>query len=380
MSISLYRVLSVTVLFSAAVAAEACTSWVIMPTISQSGNMIVQKCRDSNRGRLDADIRTSPHGRRWMRIGSDQDLSKFGMNEYGVVAIMNDGDNPLTVKHPGKGRHWISSTMLIRKIMTDCTNAAQAVRLLLDMGQNHIMSSSSSFFIADPKQAYLVDVAPGYAEAKNISGGICVITNCWHLPGGEFISQKSVNGVCSDRAREANTRAALQKNRINGKYTLRENFKVSRLTCGKAFKDKAPFRENSLGGACFEIDREYPAYLSCAYIALGPQQHTVYLPVPMATEQLPEEMRSGEWGQNAYDFRDAAGDDHPALPRIVEFEDKLISEFESVREEARRLLKDQKKDEAVKLLNDTFQRQAKETWKFISELKTRAVENTGAKS
>ena len=374
------RCLLAGVLLFPGTAVVACTSWVISPGISESGRMIVQKCRDNTNGRkLGADMRTSSDGRRWLRIGTVGDNALFAMNENGLVAVMNAGD-PVTVKHPSKGRYWINSTVFIRKIMRDCPNAPQAVRLLLDMGKNRVIDTSSSLIIADPEQAFLVDIAPGYAEAKKIPGSVCVIANSWHLPGGEFISKKSAAGLCSDRAREANTRAALQKNRIKGKYTLRGNFNTSRLTCGKALKDKAPFRSNSLGGVCFEIDREYPACLSCAYIALGPQQHTVYLPVPMAAEQLPEEMRSGEWGQNAYDFRDAAGDDHPALGRIVEFEDKLISEFESVREEARRLLKDRKQDEAVKLLNDTFQRQTQDTWRFISELKNEAVKNMDGKS
>ena len=42
----------------AALSAEACTSWAIHRSLTQSGRMIIQKCRDSYRGRLDADIRS----------------------------------------------------------------------------------------------------------------------------------------------------------------------------------------------------------------------------------------------------------------------------------------------------------------------------------
>ena len=368
MSVTFQHLLMVTVFASAATAA-ACTSWVITPGVSKSGNMIVQKCRDSERRRLEADIRTSPRGWRWMRIGALDHAALFGMNEHGVVAIMNDGDD-LTVWHPKGERQQTFAAWELRQIMTDCKNAAQGVAMLKNIARSrqHV-GRGGSFFVADPKQAFLVDIGHGYAEAKEITGGICIISNCLHLPGIEKISRQMVSKLRFDRAREANTRAALQKSQEKGKYTPRGTFHVSRITCGREIKNQAPFRKNSIGGVCFEIDREYPAYLSCAYIALGPQQHTVYLPVPMAAEQMPAEMRSGEWGQSAYEFRDAAGDDHPALGRIVEFEDKLISEFESVREEARRLLKDQKKDEAVKLLNDTFRRQARETWEFISQLR-----------
>ena len=92
MSVTFQHLLMVTVFASAATAA-ACTSWVITPGVSKSGNMIVQKCRDSERRRLEADIRTSPRGWRWMRIGALDHAALFGMNEHGVVAIMNDGDD-----------------------------------------------------------------------------------------------------------------------------------------------------------------------------------------------------------------------------------------------------------------------------------------------
>ena len=41
-------------------AATACTSWIIPPSRSATGGMIVHKCRDSYRRPLDADFRRAP--------------------------------------------------------------------------------------------------------------------------------------------------------------------------------------------------------------------------------------------------------------------------------------------------------------------------------
>ena len=47
---------AVLALAAAALPAEACTSWMIHPSVSRSGMMIVQKVRDHYHARLDADM------------------------------------------------------------------------------------------------------------------------------------------------------------------------------------------------------------------------------------------------------------------------------------------------------------------------------------
>ena len=341
--------------------AEACTSWLLHRQNTSSGRMILQKCRDSFPGRLDADIRVAPNGWRWMRIGSNQHYPNFGMNEKGVAITMNDGDQT-EVKHPGKGRAAMSAAITIRMVVTNCETAEQAVEMIKNVGRNGLkLGSNASYLIADPKHAYLIDLAHGYAEVKQISGGSIVISNTWHLPGGEEISIKSLSFGRGDRAREANTRMALQKSQQNGKYTVRGSFDVSRMPCGKLNRERFPYRVgkgggNSLGCSCFELDEEFPGFLSYAYIALGPQQHTVFLPVPMSLEQLPEKLRDGSWAMLAYDLRAKVGTNPKYLAEISALEDNFLAEVEANRVKAKTLLKEGKNSEAAKLLNDAFAR------------------------
>ena len=374
--------LAVLALAAATVPAEACTSWMIHPSASRSGMMIVQKVRDHFHARLDADMRTAPNGWRWMRIGINEHVPAFSINEKGVVMTTNDGDKTES-RHPHNGeRFGTGAGSMIRQVMTTCSTAAQGAELIKNIARNGLTSGSNGiYFIADPNRAFMLNVAYGYAEVQEMTGGMIVITNSWHLPGGEEVSIKTLPGLRGDRAREANTRASLQQYRQDGKYTIRGCIDTSRKTCGKLFKEKFPFRYtpggkvSSLSSVCFEIDKEFPAYLSCAYTALGPQQHTIFVPIPMALRQMPKKMRDGSWGQMAYDIRKAFGNDHKYVAEFRSLEDKFLTEFNQARTEARRLLKAGRKNEAAKLLNDCFDRQFAEADKLLTRIHNEAMTN-----
>ena len=79
----------------AALPVAACTSWMIHPSCSATGRMIVHKCRDNKVGPLDADILYSPHGVKWMRLGANKE-ALFAVSEKGIATVMNDGD-PMTL-------------------------------------------------------------------------------------------------------------------------------------------------------------------------------------------------------------------------------------------------------------------------------------------
>ncbi|MBP5532098.1 MAG: hypothetical protein J6Y54_08755, partial [Lentisphaeria bacterium] len=140
------------------------------------------------------------------------------------------------------------------------------------------------------------------------------------------------------------------------------------IICGSKPVDHNVFRKTSLTAVCFELDGEFPAQLSTAYIALGPQQHMFYLPCPMALKHFPKAMGNGQWGDLALNFRKKAGDDHKLVAELFAFEDKVIPEYEKVREEARELVRAGKTADAEKLLEDTFARHFEAAAKLLNEL------------
>ena len=194
-----------------------------------------------------------------------------------------------------------------------------------------------------------------------------------HFPGIETYSTRTVGALRSDRAREANVRASLRQTQVNGKYTVKGVIATSRRRCGPKYAQKFPCRKNSISAVCFEIDPEFPKYLTTAYVALGPQQHTVYLPTPMALKQFPDFIRKGGWSDMAYELRKREGYDHRYLPRFIKLEDRLFAEYDRVREEARALLKAGKTAEAEQLLNDCYMKQYETALKLLKEVDADSV-------
>lgn len=341
-------------------AASACTSWVLHPSVTKSHRMIVQKCRDSNSKVLDADMRTTGNGVRWMCIGAGGGAC-FSMNSLGVVATSNAGDT-LTV--PEKPLPKIGGAPLER-VAVNCSTAHEGIKYLEELQRN----PAGIFFVADPKQAFIVESGASYGEHKEITNGICVIANEMHLPGIDGRALSSLERMTRQRAREANTRAALRKAaERDGGHTPAGCFEASRLPMGEGAKKQFPFRVQSQTAVCFELDAEFPDTLSTAYIALGPQRYTVYIPSPMALEQFPEKIRNGEWAAMALKLRKIAGEKTKLVDRIPELEKQLLAEYNKVREEARTLLKSGKREAAVKLLNECYSRQYAQAEALLTSL------------
>ena len=374
--------------FAGATVAEACTSWVIRPELAESGMMIVQKILDNPyRSRLDADIRVAPNGWRWIRVGSFGSGASMAMNEKGVAITTNCGDRNGEVRCHGGERHAMGCYELVWQVKT-CATAEEAVDAIKNLARKRLFVFGDGkgrygtiLLVADPRRAFLVEIGDGYAEACEVTGGIHVVANSWRLPGGEEFSEFDLPWLRGDRARKACTLRSLKEGKVNGKYTVRGCFDTSRAIRGGKFNQRFPFvpgsrkpKNMSLETTCFELDPEFTAFLSCAYISLGPQRHTVYLPVAMATRQLPDKMRDGRWAEMAYSHQEAFGPDHGDLEKITALEDKFLAEFKAVREQARQLLREGKKDEAVNLLNDCFDRQYAEADKLMTALYAAAKE------
>ena len=246
-----------------------------------------------------------------------------------------------------------------------------------------LVSGSSIFLVADPKRAFVIECAPKHFASWELPHAFCVYSNCWKLPGMDDASVDNANRATSNFQREWAAREALRQALEEKKsLSVADSLRASRLSVAEV-NDKdfsklrgwlkltsAPFNRFSADSYLFELDCEFPAELGCVYAALGPQRHTVYLPIPFgAADKLPEELSNKEWSDNAYRLRDAADPDAPMRPEILEFEQKLIADYAKQREEARWLLRLEKREEAMKLLHETLARQTKETLEFLTKLK-----------
>ena len=88
----------------------------------------------------------------------------------------------------------------------------------------------------------------------------------------------------------------------------------------------------------------------------------------MALTRIPAELTNGEWGTRAFALSEKLGLDHNLLPQFSKVEQELTEEFFTVREEARKLLKVDRNDKAVKLIEDTFIKQFYKAKDFLKKI------------
>ena len=370
--------LSLLAALCAASSASACTSWIIPPERSAAGGMIVHKCRDSYRRPLDADFRQAPGKFRWLRVGLEHDQAAFAMNECGLVLIANQGDEVRHAVDPNLRQaakreegQWVTACWAWQTIASECATAESAVdrlRQIVKLGQ--YFGNGDIAMIADPKRAFVVEYSTGgRMQIREVAADYCVYANGWKLPGMESESARRIALNSNDQVREGVVRKFFSEVRArNGKLGVADCFAASRIadvpkmkikrgrgTYIRKYQDQKVY---SLGGVTFEPDAEFPAELSCAYVALGSQRHTVYLPIPMCAADTPPDMKSGAWGEYAYRLYDVLGDDNPRLRELEEFEAKTLAEFSEAKKRARALLRAGKRAEARRLLNGLFVRQS----------------------
>ena len=349
------------------------TDWIVLPHASASGRMLLHALRDNGKP-VSTDIRLDKGGKIWsLRIGNNKSGFTFAGINYCGVAVLATGGDPTRDKNPRYNKRLYNGPNAVNLILRNCRTAEQAVDLLRDGAKKSLIYGSLIFFIADPNRAFIVECSHRHFAVSELTKGFCVYTNVWKLPGMDDASARSPKFHSWQFQREWTTAEMLRRARGDGKISLAESLATSRVGVleinAPAFekaRDKwrinnTPAIRTSADGVLFEIDREFPGVLSCAYVAFGPPRHTVYLPIPIgAAEKLPAELTPNPWKAGALARNKAAKPDTPIDMRFATFEKRIFTEFEKAREEARTLLRDKKVDDAKKVLQDALQRHAAE--------------------
>jgi dipeptidase len=368
--------------------AFADVDWMILPKYSRSGRMLVHGARYGVSKDGKKPVRIVP--KQYFITPQTDKAAKYnylrlgsicGLNEKGLAVIWSSG-NPTRDKNPKKKNATYASYAATAAILRSCATAEQAVKHMRRAVDKRLVSGSSIFLVADPKRAFVIECAPKHFASWELPHAFCVYSNCWKLPGMDDASVDNANRATSNFQREWAAREALRQALTEKKsLSVADSIRASRLSVAEV-NDKefsklrgwlkltsAPFNRFSADSYLFELDCEFPAELSCVYAALGPQRHTVYLPISFgAADQLPKVLSDKEWSANAWRIADAAKPEDPVRPELLEFENKQIADFAKVREEARWLLRLEKREEALKLLHDTLTRQSGETLEFLKKL------------
>lgn len=356
-----------------------CTSWIITPDVSATGACMVQKNRDfKGQNLLSARLYRACQGK--YKVITVNDLWSSGagavMNEKGLMIVQNDGSSVLKQELPSRSIT-VGCIFMLRHIAEHCANLEEAVAMLKKFYRTGLGRSSSIYLLADLDSGAIIETTGKHLAYAEVNFAYEVRANNYLLPGMRSTVKKSreafLNGANRRyAASEFLRKVVADKGRI-APFDLMRLARFRQPGIEKTYKYRSVCVNASLASTMFVPDRQFPEYLSVAFVALGPQRHTVFLPIPMGLSAMPESLVNGDWGSKAIALSEILPLDHKHIPEFETVETRFIDEFFAAREEARMLLVSGKRPEAVKLLDNVFRRQYDEAKQFLADFTEKAT-------
>ena len=374
---SLRTALAAALVSGAALSVSADTAWMILPKASTSGLMLMHVSRNTNKKtklnpNLMFDGRKQYGGKyKFLRIRNN-DACTAGINEKGLGVIITGGD-PTDDKNPPKTNLSFDSHSATVVMLRTCATAQEALNRMRAAFAKKQILGSTIYLIADPFEAFVVECSPAHFASWKLPHAFCTYTHCWKLPGMDDGSVGTADRAqwhyqCEWAAREF-LRREMEKNK--GMIPIAGSIAVSRINANDTEKKtvvNAPCAKNTAAAYTLELDPEYPEYLSCVYVAFGSPRHTIYLPVPfIASAEPPKVLLNNRTVTRALEKMAKADPKAPVDPALIEQENKILSAFIKTRNRARQLLREDRNDEAKKLLIDNMNKQAAEIAEFLNK-------------
>ena len=370
-----------------ALTVSADTNWMVLPRYSKTGMTLLHGCHNMPK-RTPMQLRWEKPGKggkfRYLSIGNRKGFRFGGVNERGVAAIFTGG-GPMIDRNPEKSPDNFTGRKAVVEILRNCATAQEGEALIAAAAQKKLIEGALIIFVIDRNHAWVIECSPDNYVSWELPHAFCVYANLWKLPGMDASSTSPVERTLKCAQREWGAREMLRRrldanksisrqdsfaaSRLNTHELNGEEYAKARSKTGKRRFETAPYNSSSHDNYLIEVDPEF-GELSCIYVAYGPARHTVYLPVPLgAADKLPKELFTEEWTDGAFARMKAAKPGDPVDPRILEFEEKLLAEFDKVRLEARwKYLRQERPAAARKMLAACLEKQARETLEFLKSL------------
>ena len=371
-----------------------CTSWMVFPDLTKNNTLFLHKNRDSSIKTIAvfsgeekkaekaekgfwaklfscSDTESKVLKRKWVGSGNMTN-GRFwvcmGMNTSGLAGVMNSGEK-CTENNTDKTKK--DSSEVLQDVLETCDTAQEAVarlKVLLKAGDYYHGVKGSIFFFLDTNEGYVCEITARYCSAVRYDNGYTFRANIWHNPGLAQRSDNTLAAFINSSVREYVTLTSLnQALRKNGKITVADSLALARNIAVPADSPnpRSVCSKFTNASSTLVIDREFPAVLSTGYHNIGQPRHGICVPFPICIEKIDQKIVDLTWSRSVWKRFGKLGVAAPIPESWLAFEKKSHAEYGKCIEKARLLLRDGKKEEAVKLLNDKTAAICKEAAKLM---------------
>ena len=336
-----------------------CTSWMIFSDSTESNANILHKNRDNSEC-LVALIKSKENSpRKW--IGSATatvSAPTMGINSSGLAVAVNSGEihTDKIKKSKGNAKNTIQ---ILQYILENCDTAQEAVIALekiIKADKYYHHHSGSIFLFLDTKEGYICENTEHFIVYRKYNSSYAYRANRWLFPEIAKYANSTPKKVIGSSVRELTVRQALNSAlRHHGKISIYDIINLARNNQSphELHPNALVCNKHTLSTMTMEIDKEFPDVLSTAYTTIGHPRHTIVIPFPICIETIPEIIKNGSWSQKSFNRLKKSGNNSPIPQEWTDFEKTALEKYKNAKNQARTLLKENKKEAAIKLLNDT---------------------------
>jgi hypothetical protein len=332
-----------------------CTSWMIFSDLTDNNSDILHKNRDAKSRNIGVVMSQPDSPRKWVGLGNMPGaVVCMGMNASGLAGVMNSGEKCTVPSNPeSKG-----TPAILKQILEHCDTASQAVSMLEDFIAKKDYSHwnrGSIFFFMDLKEGYIVELCAEFCSPVRYDHGYTYRANIWHNPDMAAYSLSSTSDFLNSCNREYMVFTAFNSVlHAKRKITVQDSIALTRnnVLVGSPI-ERTVCSKSTNSASTLEIDKEFPAVLSTAWVLIGFPRHTICVPVPICTETLLPAMYDLTWSKASFDRLEELGPDAEIPQPWLDAEQEISKAYREAQNNARSLLKAGKSAEAIKFLNES---------------------------
>lgn len=339
---------------------EECTSWLAVGSATKNNQSLLHKNRD-----LDRDpqvlVRNKPVGKYYYTAVVTEGISTavcMGVNQYGL-AICNNQITTTDIDVTG-----IGNLRLNREILENCKTVEEVFPFLDTLN----VEGGVVIFVVDTEKGAIIEISGSTHttyEQSVIRDGIGYRANHFMILNGSSGSSTSI--IRCEKAK-----AFLEER--TGNLTILDFNELSRHLHTKDKKailsystpDGSICNYHTICGGSFEIDKQYPEYLTKFWVNIGLPIYSPYLPLYYGSTDVPSAYLTNQmWNLAENIAANNYGPQWAFTPELLNLEESAYTQMLVMENQSRIQLNANNLSQCVSLLTDFVHSQASEILNFM---------------